>query len=602
MKKVLIILSFFILSGCAYPIWGQQNGTFNNCYVNFLKPVYPTGAGLNIKNTLAPLNMYINDTSFVNYIIYWSKKGTHYLSFSDTTSTIATQYYVGSQGFLNFSDTTSILATKADLGTLTLDSSKLITVYDVGNNFSGHVQNYFLNSPNFHSSLSIKNTGAIFNASGLLHSYSHLQLDSIGGIFFEVVDQTGHHYQDLYFYPSGMFYDYHLTNNSPRWVPDKFYTDSLVAAIPAPTLDSSKLITKYDLTQPALYTQNYYLRPNLNNTLSLTPDYFDAYILGNNLTLTELRADTAANFRVDCQNLNTGNHQFYLFDTTGLFYDTHKTDINPLWVPDRYYIDSLVAAIPASTLDSSKLITKYDLSQPALYTQNYYLRPNLNNTLSLTADYFDAYIKGNNLTSTELTADTTASFFVDCQNDNTGNYQFYLFDTTGLYYGTHKTDINPLWVPDRYYIDSLINTRLPSIFSISHGAAQWTSNLDTASLDIYNSDLITQNEIQMLTGSHGFNLNSFDLSGTGDQSQIGINPKQISLAVTWSGPSTGITIDSSGCTYFNRQTSQNPEWIPDKYYIDSVSTTLALDSSKLVTNYNAQSGLGFNVLYASHQT
>jgi hypothetical protein len=181
-RNLLIILvclwiGFVTCVRCA----AQQNGSFNYIYANKIQPLYPTTNGLNIRNTLAPLKLFVNDTALTGYIQYWSKKGG-----------------VG------------------------IDSSKLVTKYDL---FAGLYTIDGLNNglfsfrPTFSSLSQSLETGENTTLSN--NGYNYI-LASNGVI--------PSHIATLNFDSTGLSYSGNYSNKNSsnlRWIPDKNYVDSL---------------------------------------------------------------------------------------------------------------------------------------------------------------------------------------------------------------------------------------------------------------------------------------------------------------------------------------------------------------------------------------
>lgn len=321
MKKLLFIITFFILTIGFNK--AQQNGTFNHVYSNYLQPIYPSTSGLRIQNTIDRMRLFVNDTTLVNYIIYWSKKGGG-----------------------------------------VIDTSKLVTLYGVAN--GNYYTDFNWSSPNAFSSFGMNNAGFESMNRSPSGSFGYLSNNSTGSIVMSTMGNIFTNTNGLTLDTINLRYTNHQTSSNPLFIPDKFYVDSLVAS-GGGGLDSSKLVTKYGISN-AMYNLNYYLQsPKGNTNLSL----LDQSI---NLTAIGVLSGTGTSFNLDTvgainiTTTGTGGSNQYTFDNTGIYNVGGSTVQNMSWIPNKNYVDSLFATgggggftniSDSSYKASSRLITTY---------------------------------------------------------------------------------------------------------------------------------------------------------------------------------------------------------------------------------------------------
>lgn len=210
-------------------------------------------------------------------------------------------------------------------------------------------------------------------------------------------------------------------------------------------IDTSKLVTKYEM-QTGL-------------SLDSIAMYGYSPITGYIASL-ELSSAKSIPVRLHKRSLTTG--QDLILDTIGMYYDSHKTSSNPVWVTDRQYVDSLVINT-SYILDSSKLLTLYKVANGA-YIQDFNWTAHNFNLYSLdNQSWFNMFknnfdIESNNNDGTigsYMQLDTTGLLSLHGQT-GAGVGQTIQLQGIGAKYGTHKTWSDSNWLTDRQYVDSVI--------------------------------------------------------------------------------------------------------------------------------------------------
>jgi hypothetical protein len=339
MKKKYFLISLLILWFIAIvgleKCTAQQNGTFKNLYVDTIQPVFPSNNhALNFTNKIQPWNLYFNDTLAYDWIFKHS-----------------------------------------DHGGGVIDTTKLVTKYGLNNGLTSPSSFNTLLFNNFEFLADIYDPLNINNRNRLSVGSTNISLSS--NVVQYIIDSTGMHAIGNYSFQNSF---------NPRWIPDKNYVDSVVSNgsflhLSGGTLTGAVLFnrntTKLSTNARSIQDKNYIDSTNYFSATKLTgshPQYKIKIKSSNNVldfnsigaktsNSGELKIDStgvimqfnsgSSTIQASRNNLTNspavilgvtsllGAGQTVVLDSTGFTYGIRQTSHNTLWIPDKFYVDSV---------------------------------------------------------------------------------------------------------------------------------------------------------------------------------------------------------------------------------------------------------------------
>jgi hypothetical protein len=269
---IVVLLIALSIKECS----GQQNGTFNIVYDNYIQPVFPSTTGLRIRNTVFPQKIYVNDTTLVDYIRHYAPGGGGGTGVSLFVSPTATNHNA--------------------LDVLTTTVTLTATAY----NNTGTVAYEWLNP--LGSTISFTNT-ALATSPGI---YTVMASDDVGTATNQIVVYTN--YTSSW---QSMFYsNTQATVQNPKWITNKNYVDSVAISttdfnyipttaftIPSGTDSVSTMLHKTTITKAGKYLVNLSGVVRFAGTVSAA-----GVIINVGFGVNSLSSTTVPNF----QNILTG--------------------------------------------------------------------------------------------------------------------------------------------------------------------------------------------------------------------------------------------------------------------------------------------------------
>lgn len=279
-------------------------------------------------------------------------------------------------------------------------------------------------------------------------------------------------------------------------------------------------------------------------------------------------------FLVDCKGQQNGTFKNAYVDTLRPIYPTTlglniKNKYSPLkisvndtamWAYIQYWSKK-----GGGSVDTSKLVTKYDIT-------NGLRSPNGSGVLRWDDQNFFVNSVANIGNSNSLiTADSSGFVYIKAI-DNNSNQQGITFVSSGLVYDTHITNQNPLWIPDKNYVDSAnyfwleydgdplnndlavnVKNHLPLFFkSVNHA--------NTLTSTIRNDSTMFEAKFESST------------NGRANVSMNNISNSPVAVIGAVKGAvNQSIRIDQNLARYNSHKTSSDARWITDKTYVDSMA-------------------------------
>jgi hypothetical protein len=237
-------------------------------------------------------------------------------------------------------------------------------------------------------------------------------------------------------------------------------------------------------------------------------------------------------------------------------------------------------------IDTTKLVTKYGLNNGLTSPSSF--NTLLFNNFEFLADIYDPLnINNRNRLSVGSTNISLSSNVVQ-----------YIIDSTGMHaIGNYsfQNSFNPRWIPDKNYVDST------NFFQLGYDGDPTFTN---TALNIQNNISTYLLSFGKLSTNKAF-IKTDSLSAGIGYSSTSNGSTNISSTITASKPRTSITAQKSirattinitpdeGCYYTAHSTVNKTTWIPDKFYVDSVTSgsggSQSHASSYLVSPYNLTS-------------